>query len=825
MTDLNRELALLKANGLAPTDAIDARAVCALETYVVSTDISGLVSFVAESPTGAMDLLLAGIKCFNEFLQANWTGPELTSPLLAVGESSALGVEESLSIDGEVVYTDCLHKELLKGALGAFDVVCSHSSLSSAGVWKSRAMFVWQRVLSDSNDRGQGNCPTLMQVCLNDYCTALGDFGYLPSELSGETFLHLSKSWTRKSTLPLRLPLAESVDVETRAEIILEFIVRLCYYGKVQLVPSLLAHVCGLVGISVNVTGVEGIKRQYQTVAFAQLAARVSHEANSVQERAVPTVSAPKALTLAEFDMTTDILESTKLSDATENESELTSKLTAIEQCCLLAEGLRFFYSGSSRDELNLESVHAIAMRIISTCSDAPPSWIAFSMCLLFRSRSEFFRTNTRGRACFQVDALVDQFKDAAPEAAVRLRHVHATGYPSVWELQRENGVRMMEVGMVVTAHEMFKRLKMWPLAMDCLAVAGRKQEALDLLDTLEPLTARLLVSKGDMTSDPHYYEQAWELSKRTSARAMRSLGRLKLGKGDLEGAAECFELSLEINPLFDEVWFNLGSIYLRLDDAKNENVEFKEKAINAFVRCVNVNPEYVQAWVNLSAVYSNDAFELRYITEAKHAAGEAVRLAPLAWQFWENYTLISARAQDWQSVLRGEQKLSIALSRQDHPDINMVRLLVAKVTEKNLRGRLLAFLEDLVLKNKQTLETLKILALMYIEIDRFEEAFKTRVVQLKEILSLVAAVGEVSSKYSAQEIMDEAIDCLGEIAALLEAPELKRIPGITAGIALTVRSVPRRIASMNGGQDLPHLKALCEKIERIVRDWSAISE
>lgn len=821
MSDDNREITFLIENGLPDTESVDLSIIELIYKSFARIPNSGLIEYAQSSADCATGVLKFGIRCFNEFLQANWTGPALPSPIFISEKVQAEQWERMLDVDGEVVYVDCLHKELLVAALECFKVLCSHTDLESAGVWKARAFFVWQRVLSDSNDRGQGNCPTLMQVCLNDYCVALGAFGYLPAELAEETSAHLAKSWPHPSLETLKLPNASGLDVETRAELILEFIVRLAYYGKVSLIPALLSHVSALVGIAIDVTGVEGIKRQYQTVAFAQLAARVK---TSALNRDLPAVSAPKALMLTEFDLTTDILEDVKVSDSTENESELTSKLSAIEQCCLIAHGLRYFYSASSRDELSLESVHAIAMRIISTCSDAPPSWIAFSMCLLFRSRSEFFRTNTRGRACFQIDALVDQFKDPAPEAAVRMRHIHCTGYPSTWELQRENGIRMMEVGMVVTAHEMFKKLKMWPLAMDCLAVAGRKQEALDLLDTLEPLTARLLVSKGDMTGNADFYKQAWELSKGKSARAMRSLGRLALGKNELKSAAECFELSLEINPLFDEVWFNLGSIYLKLD-AADPDVELKKKAIMAFVRCVNVNPEYVQAWVNLSAVYSNDAFALSNITEAKQAAAEAVRLAPQAWQFWENYTLISARAQDWQSVLRGEQKLTISLARPEHPDINMIRLLVAKVTDKNLRGRVLGFLEDIVLKNKQNLEALKILALMYIEIARFEEAFKTRIVQLREILSLVASVGEVSSRYTAQEIMDEAIDCLGEISALLESPEIQKIPGITTGIALTVRSVPRRIASMNGGQELPQLKALCDKIETIVREWSSIAE
>ena len=368
---------------------------------------------------------------------------------------------------------------------------------------------------------------------------------------------------------------------------------------------------------------------------------------------------------------------------------------------------------------------------------------------------------------------------------------------------------------MVVTAFEMFKKLKMWPLAMDCLAVAGKKQEALDLLDTLEPLPPRLLVSRGDMTGESKYYEQAWEMSKHTSARAKRSLGKIHLKNNELRQAAECFETSLSINPLFDDIWFSLGTIYLKLDE--------QEKAAQAFVRCVGVNPDHVQGWVNLSAVYSN--MGQLHLAEAKHAAGEAVRLSPQAWQFWENYTLICARSEDWQNVLRGEQRLSFLLARPDHPDMSMIRLMDAKITEPKMRQRLLSFLEEIVLKNKQSLESLKLLGLMYIEFNRLEEAAKTRIVQLKEIFSLMNAVGEANSKYSAQDIVNEVIECLGEISSVLKIPALRGVPGVTSGLALTVRSVPRRIAAINGGQELPSLKALCEEIETIVKQWNSIAE
>lgn len=759
------------------------------------------------------NLLMFGICCFNQFLQSNWTGPDLKETIIPLSEEYERLASDYLHIDGEQVYVECRNKVLLLLTIRIFD---SLKDFSSSGVWRARAYFVWQRVMADSNDRGQGHCPSLMQVCLNDYCEALAREGYIPDDVAKNTLSHLPSA--RPSSFLALLPVS-SITKELQAELILELIMRLAYYNKVQLINPLLDSVSSILGINVEVTGVEGVRREHQTVSFAQLVARVSRNSPSESPIPIATVPAPKALNLVDFDTTTDVYETVQLSDTVTDQDELTSALSAMEQCVVIAEALRHFYSGNTRDELNLESVHALAMRIISTCSDSPASWIAFSMCLLLRSRSEFFRNTTRGRACFQIDALVDQFKDTEPCPSIRLRHIHCTGYPSVWELQRENGMRMMEVGMVVTACEMFKKLKMWPLAMDCLAVAGKKQEALELLDSLEPLSARLLCSKGDMTGEIEYYEAAWEKSGHRNARAMRSIGRMKLKNQDLDGATQAFELSLDINPLFDDIWYTLGCAYLKMDEL--------DKAINALVRCVGVNPEHVQGWVNLSAVYSSPEFGLEFIQEAKNAASEAVKLSSQAWQFWENYTLISAKANDWQNVINGERKLSLVLERPDHPDLSMLELVKARAEDKGTRTRFMSLLEDLVLRNKQSSDTLRLLGDMYREFGRFEECFKTQTARLKELFSLmqdVDATNRATGK-TAQNLLDEIAGTLVQINELLSEESLRKAEGLTTGLALTVRSIPRRVNALNNGTELPKLKLICDQILAQVRERDSLAE
>lgn len=757
------------------------------------------------------DLLSTGIRCYELFLQANWTGPTPSRSSFPDIPSEFVS-DSGLDIDGEQLYIGCVFPELLVSSIRIFDHLARDPTrASSVGFWRARAYFTWQRVLADSTDRGQGQCPSLMRVCLNEYCVALSQYGYISCEASSDILEKLSKSSSTSST-PLVLPEASSVEMNTRIERILELVVRLAYYNKIHSMTALIAQVSDLLGISFSVTGVEGIRRENQTKSFAQMTTLVKRSTDGVISTSVSDepLPVPKALVIADFDVTTDIFESVKYSD--ENRSEITSKLNSLEQCLLIVEALRIYYSGSSRDELNMESVQALVMRIISTSLESPPCWIAFSMCLLLRSRCEFFRNATRGRACFQVDALVEQFREPEPGSSTRLDLIHCTGYPSLWELQRENGLRMMEVGMVMTACEMFKKLQMWPLALDCLAVAGRKTEALELLDTLEPLDPRLLCSKGDMTGVESFYAEAWEKSNHTCARAQRSLGRVYMKKGQLEEAAAAFETSLVINPLFDDIWYSLGSIYLKLDDG--------EKAATALVRCVGVNPEHVNAWVNLSAVFSRSD----NIEEAKKAAEQAVKLAPHSWQFWENYGLLSARCEDWNGVLRAEKKLTFDIQRTGHPDEQILSLLRAKITQSFQKQQLLAFVEDIVLRNKHSFTTLRMLADMYMDTGRSEDAFKTHTVLLKEIVTALqdpeSAVRK-QNKTTVQDIIDDLIICLAEVKSLLMAH-----PGLSApGLGLTMRSLPRRVAAANNGNPLPRVSDLCSEIATIVSDRSRLDE
>jgi len=261
---------------------------------------------------------------------------------------------------------------------------------------------------------------------------------------------------------------------------------------------------------------------------------------------------------------------------------------------------------------------------------------------LWYRCRAEHHRNKTQPRAAFQLDALVKQFDDEQPSAAHRLLLIHSTGYPARFHLEHESGVRMMQMGMVSTAHEKFKKLRMWGDAVECLMAAGRNVEAVDMIKELleQAPTPRLWCCLADLEKEPKYWEKAWELSGKRFARAQRSLGRHHFMKGDFSAAIDSFRAALQINPLFSQTWFTMGCAQMRL--------ERWEDAYATFSRCLAVDDENAEAWGNLAAVH----VQRKCLREARTCIGEAVRRSRQNWRMWESFLGICMQLRDIQGCI-----------------------------------------------------------------------------------------------------------------------------------------------------------------------------
>lgn len=80
----------------------------------------------------------------------------------------------------------------------------------------------------------------------------------------------------------------------------------------------------------------------------------------------------------------------------------------------------------------------------------------------------------------------------------------------------------------------------------------------------------------GDIhRTETKYYYDAWELSKKTCARAMRALGWYYFGLNQFEKAAESFQNATQASYYHPSTWFTLGCCYMRFNTF--------DKALKAF--------------------------------------------------------------------------------------------------------------------------------------------------------------------------------------------------------------------------------------------------
>ncbi|KAI0832228.1 hypothetical protein F5Y06DRAFT_187593 [Hypoxylon sp. FL0890] len=374
----------------------------------------------------------------------------------------------------------------------------------------------------------------------------------------------------------------------------------------------------------------------------------------------------------------------------------------------------------SPADSLTSEEILPFALRVIE---DKSANWQVYTQALLVRSRIELNRSRTVERAVLQTQALVDQIivdtqgptnstgssrsdqnesraesniptiqvtpddqpghftnpqkprsflpapkstESASPQE--RLRYVNALSSPPRWHLESELAYAWTTVGSLVSALEIFKRLRLWAEVALCLASSaasddqdgrgsGGEEKARavvrwrlfrrtsDVNDPTElrddsnlddaevdvsslraadfygperspppPNAPRLFCILGDIENDPQHYQRAWEISNRRFARAQRSLGEFYLRKQEWEAARDAYLHAVGVNRLNPEMWSRLGDIELRLGNFPD--------AAEAFQRAISTannisGGEDTRTWSNLGTALLS--WSRQIISEKKH--------------------------------------------------------------------------------------------------------------------------------------------------------------------------------------------------------------
>ncbi|KAF9004309.1 tetratricopeptide repeat domain 27 [Cyathus striatus] len=558
--------------------------------------------------------LLLAVACLHAFVQANWTGPDLNITPLEVLHFDNTDLSSSMteeSITGKAI------SELAYGGEPAYHLVqvpiflrlsqlllaLPFNYLPSAVWWKLRTTTVHQQVLDE------------------------------PVAPADDVFSSIDSLTSSFATEP-----------DMAARLYLEIGLLEHHLSQDKAAAENFVKAARATGLEYELTGALGKRTKFQEKELSQLVllaesklkldgdheptaavARDNQSSKGGEDRVDGNANVPETMALNDD----TLLEQTEFtssrlaaSGSTLSHIDPSSQppLHPLDQSTLLSLCLNVRNTSPSHG-LTMEQMSPYVSRVVSH----PRNWSIHTMALLLRSRLESTRTRTVERSTLQLQALIDQMPTSDSTLPERLLYFHSIPLPSKWELEKELALRFMSLGVVKSALEIFERLEMWEEVVKCYGslerpekgiaivhdlLEGKKAEAeavmargkdvstrwRDIQDSTRQ--AKLWCLLGDLEPEKaeEDYKRAWEVSKETSGRAMRSLGGYYFARGKFHDAIACLKKGVAINPLLTRSWFILGCACMRIEDW--------EGGKNAFSRCVAIDEEDGESWNNLASMY-----------------------------------------------------------------------------------------------------------------------------------------------------------------------------------------------------------------------------
>ncbi|KAJ3230068.1 hypothetical protein HDU81_004795 [Chytriomyces hyalinus] len=616
---LDHNASFLQPAAFTVSDAID------LPAYINACIISHL-----DAGRSVADVLAVGVVLLNSFVQVAYTGPALDFDLLTylpkalANQSLDALTKASLQLlreDGEDAYH--LAPSVLNFALARIILVDnSHrlSSLPTSGWWKLRTLFIQQRLI----DNPSGTLNDAISRTVEEVEASLLSNDYPSSHPNPRVF------------------------AELKARFFLEVGLIHHYYGRPSKALVEFTRAQEATQLKFEVTGALGKRTKFQTFDVTQLVVIAeskdlsvdrSSAASEVASEAPVAAAATGPENLALNDDT--LLENVEYTDL----KSKGGKLQIIDQCILLAMCLNVKNTNPA-DGLTTEQMKPFVSRVLEN----PNNWMVHTMGLLLRSRLEAHKSRTTERSVLQLQAIVDQMNieaDATP--AERLNHIYTISIPSKWELEAELADRLMSIGVVRSALEIYERLELWDNVVSCYQMLEKTKQAEELVrKQLEsyPNSPKLYCLLGDITQNAQHYHHAWKISNERYSRAMRSLGASFFRTGDFAESVRCYGLALAINPLYENSWFVMGCAAMRCDDW--------DSAQKAFLQTVLINSDNGEAWTNLSSVYVKQSKK----REAWRALREALRQHHDNSKIWDNYLFISLDLKEFAESVRAMHRI-----------------------------------------------------------------------------------------------------------------------------------------------------------------------
>ncbi|EPE35770.1 TPR-like protein [Glarea lozoyensis ATCC 20868] len=701
-----------------------------------------------------ISVFISGLAAFNAFLQANVTGPPLDlRDVFSQDDANTFRDQclRSLDIDGVSVYQHIPHIELFCLARLVF-TTCFPRLISGTftdSKWmRLRINAYHQRLLSGVSFSRITDATALQNVIDKDL-----------KELEAEIFAPSSTFATEAKVQFLlekaQIHIMQGLDIKAKEDV------------KSASETS---------GFSFALSGALGKRTRFQQTDISQLVvfARskdVSEEIRVENGDGVKDLSiededhkGPQNLEHNDDTLLEDISFAKPQSDAVDNLPPALAgmlpdqqpQLTPLDQITLLTEAT-IKDTFLPLDKLNSEEVLPYAIRVLN---DKPTNWQIYTQALLVRSRIESHRSRTQERSVLQLQVIVDQIiadtteepspsADGVPEIRVtsflprakasesapiteRLQYIFQLNTPTRWEIETELAFAWSSAGSLVSALEIFKRLKLWPEVALCHHSVGQEDKArqivrrqlyysekgpdMDVYDVdaeaiatekwegeirspPPPHSPRLWCILGDLDNDPTCWQRAWEISHHRYARAQRTLGEYYARKGDLALAREAYMAATVVNRQNNATWSRLGDIDLAVGNW--------DGAIIAFQQSIMIDDSDAKTYSNLGSALLSKHAELTTLTkigEAAPAEGtspadilrqslaaykRAAALAYSNWQIWDNVLTIATRMKppaypEILLALRNVIRIRAPTMGENAVDIDVLRALVGEVTSRS---------------------------------------------------------------------------------------------------------------------------------------------